>query len=92
MQILNFIFEFTDKTKSVIEEIEKMKNLVDNGPAKKQMLDETMVHWVEQNYNKLVKINFLMKGSVKKAIILMIPRLTQKIYDLIRIKIMGIGN
>lgn len=92
MQILEFIYAFTNKTKQLIEEYEKVKEFIGQGEEKKKRLDDKMVSWVNENFDNLVKINFLFKGSVKKFVLKNIPKLTQAIYDLVRIKIAGVGD
>lgn len=89
MQILEFIFSFTDRTKQLIGEFEKTS---DSGENKKEALDAKLVKWTQENFDNLVKINFFFKGSLKKFVIRNIPKLTQAIYNLIRTRIPGVGE
>ena len=91
MQILEFVYAFTNKTVETIKWYEsEAKSLT--GPQKKARLDDTLKQWVDVHFNDLVKINFIFKGQVKKFVIKNISKLTQAIYDLIRIKVPGVGD
>lgn len=91
MQILEFIFSFTNKTIETIKCYEKEAASLD-GKQKKDKLDDLLSYWVNDNFDKLVKINFLFKGQVKKFVIKNISKLTQAIYDIVRIRVPGVGD
>lgn len=86
---IEFVKEFIDRIKLAIEDVEKLKKL--SGTQKKEKVNAIAYEFFDANYDKL-KINFLVKGYLKKRIRKAIPDITQKVFDLIETSIEGITN
>ena len=86
---IEFVKEFINRVKIAIEKVEKFKEL--SSEEKKSRVDAVAYNYFDANFDKL-KINFLVKGYLKKRIRKAIPDITQKIFDLIETSIEGITN
>lgn len=86
---IEFGKEFINRIKLAIEEVEKLKKW--SGVQKKAKVDAIAYEFFDANFDKL-KINFLVKGYLKKRIRKAIPDITQKVFDLIETSIEGITN
>ena len=90
MQIVEFVQGFIEKTQKSISDYEKITEYAHKGVIKKERVDEEVTSWFDSHFDKLVKINFIFKGAVKKALRKKIPDFTQMIYNLIKTSIKGI--
>ena len=86
---VNFGKDFIAHIEAAIKKVEEVKNL--KGSQKMEQVNELAYKFFDENFDK-VKINFLVKGYLKKKIRKAIPSITQKVYDLIATSVEGITN
>lgn len=88
MKFTEFVSGMVDQVKFGIAKYEKeYKDLT--GPAKMALLNKEITNYFDSKWEN-VKLNFIVKAFLKKQIKNCIPIITQKIYDLIAVKIEGI--
>ena len=87
--IVGFVKEFVVRVQAAIKKVEEFKEL--SGPEKMNRVNTVAYAFFDANYDKL-KINFLVKGYLRKKLRKAIPDFTQKIYDLIATSIEGVTN
>lgn len=87
MKIKEFIENFTNVSKAIIERVETYKDL--SGEEKKERVDEVVTNYVTGVIDN-IQVNFIVRFILKKLLIDNIPTITQIIFDLIKTKISGI--
>ena len=87
MKFKEFIKEFVNKTKNLIQVFEEYSHL--SGAEKKAQVDFRIKNWVEEVIDNS-KINFLIKFILKTYILNNIPEITQTIFDLVKTRVQGI--
>lgn len=88
MKLLEFMVGLVDQIKFGIAKYEKdYKDL--KGPDKMTLLNKEITSYFDSKWEN-VKLNFIIKGFLKKQIRNFIPNITQKVYDLIAIRIEGV--
>lgn len=87
MEIKEFIENFSNVSKAIIEKVETYKELT--GQQKKDRVDEVVINYVV-NVIDTLPLNFIVKMIFKKILMDNIPTITQVIFNLIKAKIEGI--
>lgn len=87
MKIKEFIENFTNVSKAIIERVETYKDL--SGEEKKERVDEVVANYVTGVIDN-IQVNFIVRFIIKKVLIDNIPTITQIIFDLVKAKVEGI--
>ena len=88
MKFTEFVSGMVDQVKFGIARYEKeYKDLT--GPAKMALLNQEITDYFIFKWEE-VKINFIIKTFLRNRIKKAIPTITQKVYDLIAVKIEGV--
>ena len=85
MQFKNFILDFVNTTKTNIIELAKTELSNSN---KKMVLDQRIIEFLENAFENL-KLNFILKFTLKKLLFPNVSVLTQIIFDLLKERIEG---
>ena len=87
MKFSEFIEDFGNKAKHLIEEFEKFKEL--KGPQRKERVDALMLSWAIPAIDT-IPINFVFKLALKTLLKICLPSLTQVIFNSLEARIEGI--
>ena len=88
--LVEFLKDFIAKVVEIIKKVQEFKELT--GEEKMARVNAVAYDFFDKNYDKYIKMNFIVKAYLKKKLRKLIPTITQKIYDLIAMSIEGITN